>query len=283
MMLTSLQACHKKEVKKNIDSQKIQVAAHRGDWRNYTENSLEAIQGAIDMGVDIAEIDIAKTKDGHIVLMHDKKVDRTTNGKGLVSDFTLAEIKDMKLKNGLGRITDFKVPTLEEVMILAKGKILVNIDKGDKYFDDVYEILRKTGTVDQAIIKSNKPYEVLLENYGDNLNEMIFMPVINLNDGITYDSIRPTLEKGYPFYELVFKDENKDLLNKIQKTLNEKGSQIWINSLWDSLCGGYSDDKALKNREKIYGYLIDSLDTRIIQTDRPAFLIEYLQERGMHN
>jgi glycerophosphoryl diester phosphodiesterase len=147
-------------------SPKVQVAAHRGDWRNYADNAIEGIESCIKMGVDIVEIDVAKTKDGHLVLMHDRKVDRTTGGKGLVSDFTLSEIQALRLRNGLGRVTGFQVPTFEEAMQVAKGKIIVNIDKGDEYFDEVYRVLKKTGTVGQTVIKSEKPYAQLHQRYG---------------------------------------------------------------------------------------------------------------------
>ncbi len=68
---------------KNTNSNSILVIAHRGDWRNAPENSILAIEKAVAMGVDIIEIDIQKTRDGQLVLMHDETVDRTTNGKGL--------------------------------------------------------------------------------------------------------------------------------------------------------------------------------------------------------
>ena len=60
----------------------ILVVSHRADWRNAPENSLQAIQNCIDMGVDMVEIDLKRTKDGHLILMHDKTIDRTTTGKG---------------------------------------------------------------------------------------------------------------------------------------------------------------------------------------------------------
>ena len=58
------------------------VVSHRGDWRNAPENSIQAFRNCIDMGVDMVELDLKKTKDGVLVLMHDKKIDRTMNGKG---------------------------------------------------------------------------------------------------------------------------------------------------------------------------------------------------------
>ena len=74
------------------------VASHRGDWRNYPENSIPAIESVIRMGVDILEIDLKMTKDSVLVLSHDKTIDRMLNGKGLVSDFTLDSLKTFKLK-----------------------------------------------------------------------------------------------------------------------------------------------------------------------------------------
>jgi glycerophosphoryl diester phosphodiesterase len=263
---------------------KVQVASHRGDWRNYADNCIEGIESSIRMGVDIVEIDIAKTKDGQLILMHDRTIDRTTNGKGKVSDFTLEEIKTLRLRNGLGRVTDFQIPTLEEVMLLVKGKnIIANIDKGDAYFDDVYPILERTGTLAQAIIKSNKPYEQLKAQYGENLDKMLFMPVLTLKKETTLDSILPVLVRKYPFYEICFQEENEALWLQIKEQLNSNNSVIWINSLWDSLCGGYSDDRALKDPDGTWGYLINELGAGILQTDRPAMMLEYLNKRGLHD
>lgn len=82
----------------NRDQSSVIVVAHRGDWRNFPENSLEAIDNAVRMGVDIVELDVKKTKDGELILMHDRALDRTTTGKGLVSEATLDYIRGLKLK-----------------------------------------------------------------------------------------------------------------------------------------------------------------------------------------
>ncbi|MDR3180659.1 MAG: glycerophosphodiester phosphodiesterase family protein [Prevotellaceae bacterium] len=264
-------------------SSKVQVAAHRGDWRNYADNAIEGIESCIKMGVDIVEIDVAKTKDGHLVLMHDRKVDRTTGGKGLVSDFTLEEIQALRLRNGLGRVAGFQIPTFEEAMQVAKGKIIVNIDKGDEYFDEVYRVLKKTGTVGQAIIKSEKPYAQLYQRYGAILDSMTFMPVVFLKKETTIDSISAVIGKAYPAYEVVFAGERRELLQYIKTQLQNTSSVIWINSLWDSLCAGHSDDRALTDPDGTWGYLIDTLGARILQTDRPALLLEYLNKRGLRD
>ncbi len=118
----------------NRNLHSVIVVSHRADWRNFPENSLEAIESAIRMGVDVVELDLQRTKDGKLILMHDSKLDRTTTGKGKVSDWTLDSIKTLRLKNGCNIKTIHKVPTLEEALLAAKGKIMINLDKADRYF-----------------------------------------------------------------------------------------------------------------------------------------------------
>ena len=69
-----------KEEFKISPSEEILVVSHRADWRNAPENSIQAIQNCINMGVDMIEIDLKRTKDGHLILMHDKTLNRTTTG-----------------------------------------------------------------------------------------------------------------------------------------------------------------------------------------------------------
>lgn len=129
-----------------LDNDKVVIVSHRGNWRYAPENSLKAFQSCVDMGVNMIELDLNKTKDGKLIILHDRTLDRTTTGKGKPTDYTLAEIKKLFLRNGCGVPTSQKVPTLEEVMQCVKGKIWVNIDKGYEYFDEVAEVLKTTGT-----------------------------------------------------------------------------------------------------------------------------------------
>lgn len=106
------------------------VVAHRGDWRHAPENSVAAIKGAADMGVDMVEIDIQRTKDGGFVLMHDGSIDRTTEGKGNVADYTVEELKRFRLRRADGSLSDETIPTLEEALTACKGAVLVNNRQG---------------------------------------------------------------------------------------------------------------------------------------------------------
>ncbi len=127
-------SAQKKYSLKNFPKDKIMVVAHRGDWRDAPENSIWAIKKAIEKGADMVEIDLAMTKDSVLILMHDKIIDRTTSGKGKPSDYTLSQIQQLFLRDGSGVITEMKIPTLEEALQVAKGKVFLNLDKAFNYF-----------------------------------------------------------------------------------------------------------------------------------------------------
>lgn len=266
----------------NRDQNTVLVVAHRGDWRYAPENSLQAILNAIKMGVDIIELDIQQTKDGHLILMHDATLDRTTTGKGAVSEWTLDSIRLLKLKNGANIRTKENIPTLEDALYLAKDKVMLNLDKADRYFSEVYELLQKTGTTQQIIMKGNKPTDQVLDQFGDYLQEVIYMPIVKLDREGALNKIDEYLTKLDPVaFELIYEDDSNPIPQQLATQLNGK-SLIWYNTLWDTMAGGHDDDLSLKDPEKGYGYLINELGARIIQTDRPQYLIDYLQKKGLH-
>ncbi|MGM9760099.1 MAG: glycerophosphodiester phosphodiesterase family protein [Parabacteroides sp.] len=259
---------------------KVLVVAHRGDWRNAPENSLQAFKNCIEMGVDMIEIDLKKTKDGELVLMHDETIDRTTNGKGKPSDYTLEELRQFRLKNGLGRVTFHPIPTFKEVLDLTKGKILINIDKGYDYFQEVYALLEQTGTVNQAVIKSSYPYAKVKAEQQDVLEKVIYMPIIDLESPEAEQRIEEFKPMRPVAIECVFKQVTPDVL-RLLKLIRQNGSKVWINSLWPSLNAGHDDDRAveLEEPDESWGWILEQGAT-LIQTDRPAALIRYLDKKG---
>ena len=261
----------------------IMVTAHRGDWRDAPENSLEAYKRAIELGVDVIEIDLNKTSDGVIVVMHDETIDRTTDGRGKPSEYTLTELKKFHLKNGLGRVTKHTIPTLEEVMILAKGKVLVNLDKSYPYYNEAYQILKKTGTLNQAIFKTDQPYLNVRSKYGKLLDSIVFMPVVSLGKPGARQIINEYQEQVKPIaFELIFQSDTSGILAK-NGFIKSHGSKIWINALWASLNGGHEDDLAVDegNTKDSWDWLI-SHGATMIQTDWPRELLSYLRKRSLH-
>lgn len=261
----------------------ILVVSHRGDWRNAPENSLQAVQNCIDMGVDMVEIDLKKTKDGQLILMHDNRIDRTTTGRGEPKDYTLEELRKFRLRSGIGQPTTHLIPTLEEVMLLCKGKILVNIDKGYDYFKETYAILEKTGTVVQCVMKSDHPYEKVQSEHGDILENTIFMPVVNLDRPEAEGIIDEYTKRLKPVaFELIFGTNSSNTVRLFEK-VRKSGAKIFVNSLWPELCGGHDDDRAVeqKQQDESWGWIINQ-GTKLIQTDRPKFLLEYLRAKRLH-
>lgn len=262
------------------ENNQIIVVAHRGDWRNAPENSLIAIENCIKMGVDMVEIDIRETKDGKLVLMHDETIDRTTNGKGFVKDWTLDSLKTLQLKDGLGVATRHGIPTLEEALLLAKDNILVNLDKCYDIFDKCYDVMKRTNTLDQVIIKGLKTRSEVENEFGEYLDKVYFMPVVRLpnpNDNIIVDDY---LENRLPVaFEFLIPQDSIKLIDHFDD-IRSKGSSIWVNALWEDLCAGHDDEKAALDPSTYDWYIENDID--IIQTDRPQLLIEYLREKGLH-
>ena len=104
------------------------------------ENSLAAIESVIGMGADIVEIDLALTSDSVLVVCHDRTLNRTTTGKGLIAEIPYDSIQRCFLKSGHGVATSHRMPTLREALELCKDRIVVNIDKGYQYYDLVQRL-----------------------------------------------------------------------------------------------------------------------------------------------
>ncbi len=99
----------------------MNIISHRGAAGLAPENSIEAVKKGIELGAEKIEIDVHQTKDGALVVMHDKKVNRTTNGKGRIKDLSLEEIKNLKIEHDFEEdFENLSVPTLEEVLGLIK-------------------------------------------------------------------------------------------------------------------------------------------------------------------
>lgn len=138
----------------------IRGLAHRGYPLKHPENTLLGFRAAIELGFTHLELDVHLTKDGVPVVNHDPTVNRTTNGTGAVKDFTLNEL--LKLDAGQGEF----VPTLEEVLLLAKDRILVDIELKQTgnaipgLEAAVIEVVKRVEMLDQVFITSFDHYSI---------------------------------------------------------------------------------------------------------------------------
>jgi len=260
----------------------ILVVSHRGNWQVAPENSLASIQSCIDLGVDIVEIDVRRTMDGHLILMHDSDLNRTTNGSGKVSSKTLAEIKQLFLKDRFGKITNYRVPTFKETMQLAKGKIVVMVDKANDSFSLTHEILKETETVSQALFLEFYDYDEVIPAMSKSLfDNSLYVPRVKESKANPQKYLAPFIEnEAADAIEIRFSSINSHTLEVIPQ-IKEANVSIWITTLSSSFSAGYTDQVSLSNPDLGWGKCIE-LGANVLMTDYPEQLIKYLNENNVH-
>lgn len=113
----------------NDDGDNFIIIAHRGASAYYPENTMAAFKAAVEMGAEMLELDVMMSQDGVPVVFHDTRLSRRSNGKGYLPNHTLAELKKLDAGSWFDpRFSDQKIPTLEEALAFAAGKIAVNIE-----------------------------------------------------------------------------------------------------------------------------------------------------------
>ncbi len=270
---------------RNAYNGNILIAAHRGDHKNFPENSVEGMVSAAGLGADIVEVDVQKTKDGVLVLSHDKTLDRATNGSGAIPELTFSEIQKFFLKNPDGSISNLKIPTLRSVMLAMKGKAMIMLDKSFNHFDDCLDLSRELGMMDQVIFKSSKT-----------LDEMEI--VLKKNPDVYYGYGIEDKKKNYinlyiqcikqlrpQMLEISYRKETSWFLSDEARRLAKKYDvRIWNNSLdrptWCN--AGHCDSKALGDPDGNWGWQIKQ-GVGIIQTDEISALRAYLSSLGRHD
>ena len=270
----------------NPNSKYVVVACHRGDWRNYPENSIPAIESIIRMGADIMELDLKLTKDSVLVLSHDWTIDRCTTGKGRVSDYTLDELKQFRLRRAHGVATDsLHICTLREALECCKDRICVNVDQGYEYYDMVLAITEELGVTDQILIKGKHSVATVAEKMAAHEHNMMYMPIIDIQKEQGQKLFQEYMDtKTVPLaYEVCWKKLTPEVSDCFKKIV-ESGSKLWVNTIWGSLCGYLDDDKALDcgDPAEVYDQVI-ALGASMIQTDRPEQLLNYLRKKGLHD
>lgn len=245
----------------------LMIAAHRAQWREYPENSLAAIDAAIEDGAEVIELDVMRTKDGHLVLMHDTTVNRTTNGSGAVADLTLEQIRELRLKEGLGGsqapLTGHRVPTLDEAMELVRDRALVNLDKGWSIREDIYDVLEETDTVDHGLFKSGAGVSEVDEFLAAHPDALYMHIIGDGNAGSVGDfTVRQPVA-----YEVVFDDEDDPQAQPAVLDEIQESSRVWANAMWDSLAAGMTDEASLRDEDLGWAPLVDEYDASMIQTD----------------
>lgn len=262
----------------------VMVVAHRACWQNAPENSIQAIHDCIAMDIPVVEIDIRRTKDGVLVALHDRTLDRMTTASGDISNWLFDDVRQLRLKMGQGGpdapLSDQIIPTFSEVMEAARGAILVNVDAKLDAYEQVMSELETLGLSDHVILKE----EVTLENaesymQADIFQSAIFMPKFTQGAGALSD-LAQTLAPYHPIaVEIKFSDDA--FFTEGTDDLTHLGARIWVSTLNGSphKSAGRLDQYALSDPDKNWGEMVD-MGATMIQTDQPERLRDYLQSRA---
>ncbi len=257
-----------KDIKKdflNSASNTVLVASHRAAHNNFPENSLPAIKEAIRLGVDILEIDVKVTTDGIPVLMHDGTINRTTTGKGKLEEMTFAQLNQYFLVEK-GVVTNYKVPTLEEALLLAKGHILVDLDLKTDKLGPILDVIRKTKTEDIVIFFDSD--FTSLSFFDKKSKDFMMMP--RAHSLAEADSAIALFKPEVVHIDFSF------YTPEVVNTIKKHKARVWINALGPA-------DIAIRNgnTEEALNQLLKN-GANIIQTDEPEKLLKLLKDKQIH-
>lgn len=261
----------------------VMVASHRADWKLAPENSLAALENAIHYGAEIVETDVRRTKDGVLVILHDPHVARKTHGSGYVADMALAEIKSLYLRDALGETTSERIPTLEEYMLAAKGRVWLYLDKAGQndgaLIPQILALAKKCGTLEETVFVLDWSYAKAREIFGDDLEKVKYCPVIEekipnlaayVDEWIAHE----------PFaFQFRFADTNTTTFALLPKIL-ASSSRAFVAATWRNHTAGHDDRASLLGKpEDGWGWLVGRGFT-IIETNFPRELKAYLKDKG---
>jgi glycerophosphoryl diester phosphodiesterase len=238
-------------------TRQVVAISHRGEHLVRPENTIPAFQEAIRVGADFIEVDVQTTADGKLVLSHDGTVDRCTNGKGRVSEMTFEQVEalDAGIKKG-EQFAGTKVPTFDEVLDLARGKIGIYVDVKNASAADLVSHIDGHGMTDHVVIYCglNLAKQIIALN-----PRLKVMP-----ESRTVDNVHLLVDQLHP---KVIAYSAGDWKPEIIGAAKEAHAAVYVDRM------GTTDGP-----EGWQSAIDDGADG--IQTDRPGPLVEYLREKG---
>lgn len=236
---------------------KIVAISHRGEHLHHPENTIPAFEEAIRLGADFIEVDVQTTSDGKLVLSHDGTVNRCTNGEGKVSEMTFQQLQ--ALDAGIKYGPEFKgtrIPTFDQVLDLARGKIGVYVDVKNASAQDLVSHIDGHGMTDHVVIYCNLRIAKQIQELNPKLKVMPESSSVE-HAKLLIDQLHP---KVIAFGAGDFKPE-------IIAVVKEAHAEIYVDRMgatdapegWQSAIDAGADG---------------------IQSDRPGPLVEYLRQKG---
>ncbi|TPE42431.1 glycerophosphodiester phosphodiesterase family protein [Pontibacter mangrovi] len=235
------------------------ISGHRGGTEGYPENSLATFKNTLRHTPAFFEVDPRLTKDSVIVLMHDATLDRTTTGSGKVSDYTWAELQQLRLKDREGNITEHRIPTLEEVIAWSRGKTILNLDKKDVPLEMTAALLEKHKAAGHVMVTVHNAAQAKF--YFQRNPELMFSAFVK-----TKEALQEYERAGVPWSHMIayIGPENKPENKEMYDLLHARGVMCMISaaSTYDRLSNPVERRKAYQE--------IFTGGADILETDLPV-------------
>lgn len=250
----------------------IIISGHRGGMLpGYPENCIESCEKTLTLLPSFFEIDPRLTKDGKIVLMHDATLDRTTTGKGAVSDYTYEELQQLYLKDRQGNVTSFKIPLLDEMLEWGKDKTVFNFDNKEIPWEVYSEKLKNEWSKYSNIMLSVRSLKEALFYYErGNDNVMFCSEISDMEQFEAYDKSPIPWNRIMAYIRLTVDPEQMEVYNK----LRERGVAV-MTSIHPTA------DKVSNNKDRRAAYQRELIaEPDFIETDYPADFVDLPRTRN---
>ncbi|WP_238325816.1 glycerophosphodiester phosphodiesterase [Bryobacter aggregatus] len=228
------------------------MISHRGEHLHHPENTIEAYRAAVEAGADFIEVDVRTTKDGKLVIVHNATVDAQTNGSGAVKDMSFDQIRALRVGG------QAQVPTFDEVLAFARGKVGVYVDSKAISAADVIAALERHDMQDHVVVYGGPSY---LKEISTLRPKIKVMP-----ESVSADVCKRMIEELHP---KVIAFGARDFTDEIIALAKAAGAGIYVDRLG-------ADDQAISWQDAI------DRGATGIQTDKPAELVAYLRSKGLH-
>jgi len=266
-------------------------APSRGLTTALPENSLAALDRCVGLGVDMVEIDVRRTADGALVIMHDPTVDRTTDGHGRVSEMSLRQVKALRLKSPGRRSGEGPAeapPTLGEYLARTRGRILVNLDVKEPIAEQVARVVLASGAAGQVLVKARAEAGAAPMADLPPYSGLAFMPMVGAVNGrgagdpAGITARQALAENRIPAIELC--DLPRSDFKAVRAAARLARVRLWSNALaGKGLKGVWARARAggaAADGRRTWARLVDD-GVSVIQTNRPSALLDYLDARDL--
>ena len=265
---------------RKMQQKRILICAHRGSFGGgIIENTLPAFNNALNLGADIIEMDVSRTKDGELFIFHDTEEKRMLNLDRNFTTYYSEEIEKLYYINRYGFYTKQRVEKLEDVLKALKNKALINLDRcyrEESLFFEVINMIDRLNMLDQIIIKA-PPTKIFCGWLKSISKPLMFIPIITNVEQVKYCEANNIDMIGL---ELVFNDLRSPLLDdKLITEWKNKGYALWANSLVIDdkypLAAGLDDYVSINDGEEAGWKKLIDYGFTIIQTDWVYLLKKY--------